>query len=232
VAAEVNLIKIETIKPSEALRRMDKALQDRFNLTKLDRLLTSDLKELPGMLQAMAANDLSDALELVLVLGVIDAPLQVGQGQKNNGIPLFDGFDRLNPEIGQAQALLKGKVINFNGPAVLIESQASFGREAQVSTDKVLGALVPRVPFANEDTDLERQVFELTLHGADQIGPKLLVCSGQRESLIPLVLKVPVPFRELFPVQLPIGLDGGDNVPALSPTEFQQFVGGIPTITQ
>jgi hypothetical protein len=54
---------------------MDKALQDRFNLTQLEGLLTSDLKHLPGMLQAMSPNDLGHSLKGGLVIGVVQAPL-------------------------------------------------------------------------------------------------------------------------------------------------------------
>jgi hypothetical protein len=88
------------------------------------------------------------------------------------------------------------------------------------------------VPFADEHTDLKRQLGELPLEGPYQIGPGPLVCSGQLHALIPLMLERLGPLGEPLVVELPIGLDRTHDMPTLAAAEFQQTIGGIPTVKE
>ena len=88
------------------------------------------------------------------------------------------------------------------------------------------------MPFADEYTDLKRDVLESTLAGANEIGPFALVCSRELNASIRLVLEALVPLRELDSVQRTIGLDGANHMPALTTAVFQEFVGGIPAVKQ
>jgi len=40
------------------------------------------------------------------------------------------------------------------------------------------------------------------------------------------------PLRELLVIQLPIGLDRTDHMPALMAAEFEQAIGSIPTVEE
>jgi hypothetical protein len=89
---------------------------------------------------------------------------------------------------------------------------------------------IPRVPFADEHTDLNRQLGELPVEGPAQIGPGPLVWSGQLHALIPLMLARLGPLGELLVIQLPIGLDRTHDMPVLTAAECEQPIGGIPTV--
>src|SRR4030095_11609903 len=85
------------------------------------------------------------------------------------------------------------------------------------------------VPVTDEHTDLKRQLGKLPAEGPDQRGPESLVCSGQLDALIPLMSERLGPLRELLVIQLAIGLDRTNHVPALTAAEFQEAIGSIPT---
>src|SRR5262245_32129422 len=86
------------------------------------------------------------------------------------------------------------------------------------------------VPFADEHTDRKRQLGELPVEGPYQIGPGPLVWSGQLHALIPLMLERLGPLGELLVIQLPLGLDRTHDMPGLTAAEFEQTIGGIPTV--
>jgi len=88
------------------------------------------------------------------------------------------------------------------------------------------------VPLTDEDTDLKRQGVELASERPHEVGPLPLVCSGQLDTLIPLMPERLGPLRELLVVQLPIGLDCTDHMPALTAAEFQYAIGRIPTVEE
>ena len=200
---------------------MDKAIENRLNLTQLRSLFTSGGEELESVFVTMRTNDISQSIETLGILRVVEPPLQPGQGQKDNSIPFLYGFIRLDAKVAQAQVLLEIEVIDFNGPPSLISRQSFLSRQVKVGGQKVLGVFIPTVPFTNEDTDFKREFSELTAELANQVKALLLVCSGQLDASVPLVLEVSVPLRQLLIVQQAIGLDGANHVPVLTPTEFQ-----------
>ena len=57
------------------------------------------------------------------------------------------------------------KVIHLDGPALLIDAQDLLCRQREVRAQKILRVLIPNVPFADEDTDVKRQVVEPPLEG-------------------------------------------------------------------
>lgn len=73
-------------------------------------------------------------------------------------------------------------------PTLLIESQYFPGRQSQVGTHEILGAFIPTVPLADENTDLKRNVLESTLTGANEIRSFSSVCSRRFYPSIRLVL--------------------------------------------
>src|SRR5215813_6072322 len=124
------------------------------------------------------------------------------------------------------------KVVHLDGPALLIDAQDLLCRQREVRAQKILRVFVPRVPFADEDTDVKRQVVEPPLEGAHQVRTLSPVCSGQLYVLIPLVSERLGPLGELLVIQLPIGLDRTHHMPPLTAAEFEQAVGRIPTIKE
>ena len=124
------------------------------------------------------------------------------------------------------------KVIHLNGPTLLIDRQDLLCREREIGTQKILRVFIPMVPLTDEHTDLKRQLGQLPSQGPDQIGPESLVCSGQLHALIPLMPECVGPLGELLVSQRAIGLDRTNHVPALTAAEFQEAIGGIPTVEE
>jgi hypothetical protein len=91
---------------------------------------------------------------------------------------------------------------------------------------------VPRVPFADEDTDVKRQMVEPPLDWSYQVQALSSVCSGQLHALIPLMPERLGPLGELLVIELPIGLDGTHDLPALTAAEGEQAIGSIPTVEE
>src|SRR5215831_18180293 len=106
------------------------------------------------------------------------------------------------------------KVVYLDGPALLINAQDLLCRSGQIGAQKILRVFVPRVPFADEDTDIKRQVVELPLEWSHQVRALSAVCSGQLHALIPLVSERLGPLGELLVVERPIGLDRTNHMPA------------------
>ena len=102
----------------------------------------------------------------------------------------------------------------------------------EVRAQKILRVFVPRVPFADEDTDVKRQMGEPPLEWSHQVRALSSVCSGQLHALIPLVPERLGPLGELLVIQLPIGLDRTHDLPALTAAEFEQAIGSIPTVEE
>jgi len=88
------------------------------------------------------------------------------------------------------------------------------------------------VPVPDEHTDLKRPLGKFPAEGPYEIGPESLVCSGQLHALIPLMPERLGPLRELLVIQLPVGLDRTNHVPALTAAEFQYAIGSIPTVEE
>jgi hypothetical protein len=119
-----------------------------------------------------------------------------------------------------------------NGPALLIDTQDLLCRQREVGAQKILRVFVPMVPLTNEDTDLKRHGIELALERPHQVRPLSLVCSGQLHALIPLMPERLGPVGELLVIQLAIGLDRTYDMPVLTAAEFEQAIGGIPTVEE
>src|SRR5215831_8254566 len=113
------------------------------------------------------------------------------------------------------------KVIDLDGPALLIDAQDLLCRQREVRAQKILRVFVPRVPFANEDTDVKRHVVEPPLEGAHQVRALSAVCSGQLHALIPLVSERLGPLRQLLIIQLAIRLERTHDMPTLTTAEFE-----------
>src|SRR4029450_9319831 len=122
------------------------------------------------------------------------------------------------------------KSVYLDGPALLIDAQDLLCRQRQVRAQKILRLFVPKVPLADEDTDVKRQMVEPPLEWSHQVRALSSVCSGQLHALIPLVSERLGPLGEFLVVQLPIGLDRTHHLPALTAAEFEQAIGSIPTV--
>src|SRR5215470_18157514 len=124
------------------------------------------------------------------------------------------------------------EIVHFNGPPLLIDRQDLLCRERKIRTQKILRVLIPMVPLTDEHTDLTRQFAELPAQCPHQVSAGPLVCSGQLHALIPLMSERLGPLRELLVLQLPVGLDRTNHVPALTAAEFQEAIGSIPTVEE
>src|SRR5215471_17821019 len=109
-----------------------------------------------------------------------------------------------------------GKVVYLDGPAHLINAQELLCRAGQNGAQKILRVFVPRVPFADEDADIKRQVVELPLEWSHQVRALSSVCSGQLHALIPLVSERLGPLGELLVIQLAIRLERTHDMPTLT----------------
>jgi hypothetical protein len=124
------------------------------------------------------------------------------------------------------------EIIHLDGPALLIDAQDLLCRQREVGAQKILRVFVPMVPLTDEDTDRKWHGVELALARPHQVSPLPLVCSGQLYALLPLMPERLGPLREFLVVQLPIGLDRTHHMPALTAAEFEQAIGGIPTVEE
>src|SRR5262245_58325505 len=88
------------------------------------------------------------------------------------------------------------------------------------------------VPLTDEHTDLPRQFAELPAQGPHQGSAGPLVCSGQLHALIPLMSERLGPLREFLVIQLPVGLDRTNHVPALTAAALQEAIGSLPTVEE
>jgi site-specific DNA recombinase len=61
------------------------------------------------------------------------------------------------------------RLAHLDGPALLINAQDLLCRQRQVRAQKILRVFVPRMPFANEDTDVKRQMGEPPLEWSHQV---------------------------------------------------------------
>ena len=122
------------------------------------------------------------------------------------------------------------KVINLDGPALLIDAQDVLGRQREVRAQKILRVFIPRVPLADEDTDVKRQVGEPPLEGAHQVRALSAVWSGERHALIPLVSERLGPLGQLLIIQLAIRLERTHDVPPLTVAACEQAMGRLPTV--
>src|SRR5262245_46217823 len=138
------------------------------------------------MFIAVLTHDIGQRMHVILGVSMVQAPWQKPQGEEDNGQPLFGRFVRLYPKVGQAQMLFDVEIVHLDGPALLIDAQDLLCRSRQVRAQKRLRVFVPRMPFADEDTDVTRQMGELPLEWSLQVRALSSVCSGQLRALIPL----------------------------------------------
>src|SRR5215217_2974367 len=121
---------------------------------------------------------------------------------------------------------------HFNGPTLLIDRQNLLCRQRESRAQKILRVVIPMVPLPDEHTDLKRHFAELPAPCPHQVSAGSLVCSDQLHALIPLMPERLGPLRELLVIQLPVGLDRTNHVPALTAAEFQEAIGSIPTVEE
>ena len=67
------------------------------------------------MFVAVLTDDIGQRMHVLLRVGMVQAPLQKHEGEKDNGKPLFGRFVRLDPKVGQAQMLFDVKVVHLDG---------------------------------------------------------------------------------------------------------------------
>ena len=184
------------------------------------------------MFVAVLTHDIGQRMHVILGVGMVQAPWQKHQSEEDHGTPLFGRFVRLHPKVGQAHRLFDGEIVHLDGPALLRDAQDVLCRQRQVRAQKILRVLVPRVPCADEDTDVKRQMGEPPLEWSHQGRALSSVCSGQLHTLIPLMPERLGPLGELLVIELPIGLDRTHDMPSLTAAEFEQAIGGIPTVKE
>src|SRR5215475_9732409 len=124
------------------------------------------------------------------------------------------------------------EIVHLDGPALLIHTQDLLCRQREVGAQKILRVFIPMVPLTDEDTDCERHALEFALALPYEVRALPLICSGQLHALIPLMPERLGPLGEFLVIQLPIRLEGTHNMPLLPTTEFQQAIGGVPTIKE
>ena len=122
----------------------------------------------------------------------------------------------------------------FHRPAPLIILQGLLHGQVSVGADKELRAGVARVPLGDDATHLVRHLFQVAIHRTHVVGARWAgrVERLQRDTLIALVPKRLVVVVHAFAVEPPVGLDGTDDMPALPPTELDQFGRRVPGVEQ
>jgi hypothetical protein len=88
------------------------------------------------------------------------------------------------------------------------------------------------VPLTDEDTDRKRQGMEFALALPYEVRALPLVRSGQLDALRPLLPERLGPLGTFLVIQLPMRPDGTHHLPALPAAEFQQAIGGVPTVKE
>jgi len=151
--------------------------------------------------------------------------LQVIDGQHDHSEPLLNGFKRSQAEIAQSEGVLQVEVIDFHSPALLIISQDLLHTESQIGANEVLGALVPGAFLRDDRVDRFSEVFHVATDTACVVPGSFVrfVHSLERDALIRLVPERLVVLVNPYLVDPPVGLDGTDDMPLLSPTELDQF---------
>ena len=157
---------------------------------------------------------------------------EIPKAQEDNGKPLFGGFVRLDPKVGQAQMLFDIEVIHLDGPALVRDAQDLLCRQREGGAQENTSGVCPEDAVCWWDTDVKRQMGEPPLAWSYQVRALSSVCSGQLHALRPLVPERVGPLGELLVVQLPLGLDRPYHLPALTAAEFEQAIGSIPTVEE
>jgi len=150
------------------------------------------------------------------VLGLLE--LQIIETDEADCELLLNGCKGLQAEIGQSQSLFDVKVIDLHWPAALIQSQSFLYRETEVRVHEVLRARTALVPSGYDGAHFIRDILQVPQHGTGVVHRGGTV-RGERLKLYLLVVLVPEPaVVELDPlfVDTTVGLDGTDNLPALS----------------
>ena len=88
------------------------------------------------------------------------------------------------------------------------------------------------MPSGDQHADIERDLAQTSLHRAQQIRAPGALCSGNPCPGIPLVPQLPVPSVDPGIAQLAIGLEGANDVPAITPNELDQLARRIPAVEQ
>ena len=132
----------------------------------------------------------------------------------------------------QPPMLFDREVIHLDGPALVIDAQDWLCRQREVGAQKILRVCVPRMPCADEDTDVKRQRGEPPLAWSHQGRALSSVWSGQLHALRPLVPERLGPWGALLVVQLPMGRDRTYHLPALTAAAFQPAMGRIPPVEE
>ena len=123
-------------------------------------------------------------------------------------------------------------MVHLDGPARLRDAQDVRCRPRPGRAPNRLRVLVPRGPWADEDTDGTRPLGEPPLEWSHQGRALSSVWSGQRHALIPLVSARWGPWGALLVVQRPLGRARTHHLPALTAAAFAHARGRIPTVTE
>ena len=183
----------------------------------------------------MQANEVCQgSLRAICGVSQREAILQVVDGQHNHSEPFLNGFKRSQAEIAQSEGVLQVEVINFHRPALLIRSQDLLHTQSQIGADEVLGELVPGAFLRDDRVDRLSEVFQVATDATCVIPGSfvMFVHSLERDALIRLVPERPVVLVNPYLVNPPVGLDGTDDMPLLSPTELDQFLGSVSGVKE
>ena len=151
----------------------------------------------------LKADDIGQVPGLRL-LSCRQTPFEKGEGQPGQDEELLNGLKGAHPEVAETETGFEIEVRHFTGPALHIPGQHLIGAERQVGGHEVPGSPVSTGTFRNEDTDIAGDVVETTIHLAHQIGAGAIVRSGERDTLVPLVLEMLIVGANVFSVQTTI----------------------------
>ena len=183
------------------------------------------------MLEAVLADEVCQGrFGRVRTVSQRHAILQVVDGQHDYGKPLLNGFKGLQAEITQPEGIFQVVVIHFYTPTLLVISQDLLCTQGEICADEVLGELIPGAFFRDDCVDRFSKIFQVSSNAAGVISGSfaVFVHSLERDALIRLVPERPVVLVNSYLVDPPVGLDGTDDMPLLSPTELDQFFGSVP----
>ena len=126
----------------------------------------------------------------------------------------------------KSQGIFQVNVINLHRPALLVISQDSLHRQAEVCADEVLGEFIPGAFFGDDCVDRFCKAFQMSLDETGEVGGcfVLLVHSLERDPLIRLVPERQVVLVNTYFVNPPVRLDGTDDLPLLPATILDQFL--------
>ncbi len=120
-------------------------------------------------------------------------------------------------------------MIDFDYPALRVAAQYFPHWIVRPCAHKVLRALIPGVPFRNDDAYFLREPVDVTLERPNPI-PRGVFCGAHPHRAKALVPCSAGNLRDPFSIEVSVVLQSTDHVPLVFSTEFYEVLACVPGI--